>query len=114
MAEKIRNQGAVPLENSYVDLGARINDVDYLFEMKSTTERNAHSQARRGLSQLYEYRYIQNLPDAKLVLVLESPLPDKAGWMSDYILNDRDVLLVWDGNNRFYCPDTISEQLAFI
>jgi hypothetical protein len=114
MAQKIRKHGSIPRTNRYVDLSARIDDRDYLFEMKSTTEKNLHHQARRGLSQLYEYRYIQNVPDAKLVLVLETPLTDKMSWMNDYILKDRNVLLVWDGNNRFYCPESISDQLAFI
>ncbi|MDP4199577.1 MAG: hypothetical protein Q8922_15560 [Bacteroidota bacterium] len=114
MAEKIRKHGAVPRMNRYVDLSAKIGDQNYLFEMKSTTETKVHHQARRGLSQLYEYRYIQNVPDAKLVLVLESPLPGKMAWMSDYLLKDRNVLLVWDGNNRFYCPESISDQLTFI
>jgi len=114
MAQKIRKHGSIPRTNRYVDLSARIEDQDYLFEMKSTTETNLHHQARRGLSQLYEYRYIQNVPDAKLVLVLETALPSKMAWMADYITKDRNVLLVWDGNNRFYCPDSISDQLKFI
>jgi hypothetical protein len=114
MAQKIRKHGSIPRTNRYVDLSARIGDQDYLFEMKSTTVTNMHHQARRGLSQLYEYRYIQNVPDAKLVLVLETPLAGKMAWMADYITKDRNVLLVWDGNNRFYCPEGISDQLTFI
>ena len=53
---------------------------DYLFEMKSTTEDNPHAQIRRGLTQLYEYRYVQNVKEAKLVLVIENPLPRENGW----------------------------------
>jgi len=54
MAERLRRCGAVPKANRYVDLSARLDEKDYLFEMKSTTEDNPHAQIRRGLSQLYE------------------------------------------------------------
>jgi vacuolar-type H+-ATPase catalytic subunit A/Vma1 len=114
MAERLRQRGAIPKANRYVDLSARLDEEDYLFEMKSTTEDNPHSQIRRGLSQLYEYRYIQNVEKAKLVLVIENPLPRKNHWMEDYLLNDRGVLLVWDGNGKFHCPPSIRKQLEFL
>ena len=114
MAERLRQRGAVPKANRYVDLSARLNDEDYLFEMKSTTEDNPHSQIRRGLSQLYEYRYIQNVAKAKLVLVIENPLPKKNHWMEDYLVRDRGVLLVWDGDGKFHCPANIRNQLSFL
>ena len=41
-----------------------------------------------------EYRYIQNVPAAKLVLVLENPLLRKLSWMGDYLTKDRVILLV--------------------
>jgi hypothetical protein len=82
--------------------------------MKSTTEDNPHAQIRRGLSQLYEYRYIQNVKDAKLVLVIENPLPRENQWMENYLNNDRGVLLVWDGNGRFSCSAEIRRELDFL
>jgi hypothetical protein len=114
MAERLRQRGAIPKANRYVDLSARLDAEDYLFEMKSTTEDNPHSQIRRGLSQLYEYRYIQNVEKAKLVLVIENPLPKKNHWMEDYLINDRSVLLVWDGDGKFHCPPSIRKQLEFL
>jgi hypothetical protein len=114
MAERLRQRGAIPKANRYVDLSARLDAEDYLFEMKSTTEDNPHSQIRRGLSQLYEYRYIQNVEKAKLVLVIENPLPKKNHWMEDYLINDRGVLLVWDGDGKFHCPPSIRKQLEFL
>ncbi len=114
MAERLRQRGAVPKANRYVDLSARWAGDDILFEMKSTTEDNPHSQIRRGLSQLYEYRYIQNVKAAKLVLVIENPLPKQNQWMEDYLVNDRGVLLVWDGNGRFNCSPTTRQQLGFL
>lgn len=114
MAERLRQRGAIPKANRYVDLSARWAGADYLFEMKSTTEDNPHSQIRRGLSQLYEYRFIQNVEEAKLVLVIENPLPKQNQWMEDYLLNDRGVLLVWDGNGKFNCSPDIRKELEFL
>lgn len=114
MAERLRQRGAIPKANRYVDLSARWEGDDYLFEMKSTTEDNPHSQIRRGLSQLYEYRYIQNVEKAKLVLVIENPLPKQNQWMEDYLLNDRGVLLVWDGNGKFNCAPNVRKKLEFL
>jgi hypothetical protein len=65
VASKIRDTGAIPKRNRYVDLSALVNDEFYLFEMKSSTDGNAHTQVRRAISQLYEYRYIQQVPDKK-------------------------------------------------
>jgi hypothetical protein len=114
MAERLRQRGAIPKANRYIDLSARWEEADYLFEMKSTTDDNPHAQIRRGLSQLYEYRYIQNVQEAKLVLVIENPLPRKLGWMENYLTNDRGILLVWDGNGRFSCSPEIRKQLEFL
>jgi hypothetical protein len=114
MAERLRQRGAMPKANRYIDLSARWEDADYLFEMKSTTKDNPHAQIRRGLSQLYEYRYIQNVREAKLVLVIENPLPRENRWMENYLINDRGVLLVWDGNEKFNCSPEIRKQLEFL
>jgi hypothetical protein len=114
MAECLRQRGAVPKANRYIDLSARWESSDYLFEMKSTTDDNPHAQIRRGLSQLYEYRYIQNVKEAKLVLVIENPLPKESRWMENYLINNREVLLVWDGNGKFNCPPGIRKQLEFL
>ncbi len=114
MAEQLRKHGALPKANRYVDLSARLNGSDFLFEMKSTTEANPHSQIRKGLSQLYEYRYIQNVPRGKLVLVIEQPLPKKLLWMDKYLVKDRGVLLVWDGDGKFTCSPESKGQLEFL
>ena len=114
MAQRLRTHGAVPKANRFVDLSAHFAETDYLFEMKSTTEINPHTHIRRGISQLYEYRYIQNLPAAKLVLVVENPLPRKLDWLENYLVKDRGVLLVWDGDGKFSCPTEIAPALPFL
>ncbi len=63
---------------------------------------------------VYEYRYIQNVEKAKLVLVIGNPLTKKNQWMKNYLLNDRGVLLVWDDDGKFRCPPSIRNQLEFL
>ncbi|MGH9513437.1 MAG: DUF7226 domain-containing protein [Terriglobales bacterium] len=98
VAAKIRGTGAIPKRNPYIDLSAVVGDDLYLFEMKSTTNLNAHSQIRRAISQLYEYRYLQEEPSAKLVVVIENPPPREKQWIVDYVIKDRKLLIAWDGD----------------
>lgn len=115
VASKIRRAGAIPKQNRYIDLSATINNNQYLFEMKSTTASNTHSQVRKAISQLYEYRYIQNAPDAKLVVVIENPVPKDKRWLIDYVVNDRQLLIAWDGDRtNFHCPDRLRGELCFL
>jgi hypothetical protein len=115
VANKIRLAGAIPKQNRYIDLSATINNNHYLFEMKSTTSANAHGQVRKAISQLYEYRYIQQAPDAKLVVVIENPMPEDKRWLIDYVVNDRQLLIAWDGDRtNLYCPDQLRGELGFL
>lgn len=115
VAEKIRSAGAIPRSNPIVDLAATVSDDDFLFEMKSTTERNVHSQVRKAISQLYEYRYLQNKPSAKLVVVIENPPHAGKQWLIDYVIKDRELLIAWDGDGkRLHCPSQIGRELSFL
>jgi hypothetical protein len=100
VAAKVRQTGAIPKSNRYVDLSAAIQDDLYLFEMKSTTDGNVHGQVRRAISQLYEYRYLQQVPAAKLVVVIENPPPKEKQWIVDYVVKDRKLLIAWDGDRK--------------
>jgi hypothetical protein len=114
LAHRIREKGGIPKSNILVDLATQIQDNKFIFEVKSTTDRNMRGQIRRGISQLYEYRYLQNSPDANLVLVLENPLSEKLGWYQDYLIDDREIYFMWDGDGNFYCPEAIQDNLAFL
>ena len=115
VASKIRDYGEIPRCNNLVDVAARIDGIPYIFEIKSSSEMNARTQVRRGISQLYEYRYLQSIPDAKLVLVIEKPLPKECEWMSDYIIHDRNILFVWDGDKKnLYCHQILRKHLEFL
>lgn len=112
-AERITAAGGIPKSNDLIDLAVNL-DSDFIFEMKSTTDTNVRSQVRKGISQLYEYRYLQNKPDANLVLVVERPIIAPNNWMNEYLENDRDVFVVWDGDDRLFGSPKASEALPFL
>jgi hypothetical protein len=115
VAKRIRAAGGIPRRNRFIDLAARLSNEDYLFEMKSTTRQNVHSQVRGAISQLYEYRYMHNIPTARLVVVIEHPPPRDFRWMVDYVVNDRKLLLAWDGDRRtLQYPEALRPHLSFM
>ncbi len=114
VANQIKKIGAIPRANQLIDLASRIDSASYIFEMKSLTESNARSQIRHGISQLYEYRYLQNSKDSILVLVLEKELPSTERWMQDYLESDRNIKVVWDGNNKLYASKKTQDELRFL
>ncbi len=115
VASQLRKHGSVPRQNQFIDLAATIREDLFIFEVKSTTPKNIREQVRRGVSQLYEYRYIQRAPTAKLVLVLQNPLPIELRWMNEYLSEDRGILPVWDGNLRqLHCQIHHRECLSFL
>lgn len=115
VAGKIKAAGAIPKRNKYIDLSTVWNESLYLFEMKSTRDANAHNQIRGAVSQLYEYRYLQEAPSAKLVVVIENPLPEQKRWLVDYVVKDRGLLIAWDGDRRtLRYPPELSDDLRFL
>lgn len=113
VADRIRHAGGIPKSNQFIDLAANL-DHDYIFEMKSTTKDNVKAQVRKGISQLYEYRYIENKPEASLILVVEKPLLGDNSWMIDYMENDRNIHLVWDGDSNLYGTERTRQQLPYL
>lgn len=113
VSQRIRQNGGMPKSNQLIDLAVRL-DQDYIFEMKSTTDQNVRSQVRKGMSQLYEYRYLQNKPNAKLILVIENPLGTRNSWMLDFMETDRNINLVWDGNEELYGSERARNELGFL
>lgn len=113
VAERIRVAGGIPKSNQFIDLATTLEQ-DYIFEMKSTTEGNVKAQVRKGISQLYEYRYLENKPNANLILVVERPLTGVNSWMIDYVENDRNIHLVWDGDANLYGTEHTKNELPFL
>jgi hypothetical protein len=103
---RIKKSNAIPTSNELIDVATHIDGEDFIIEVKSAGE-SIHQQVRKGLAQLYEYRYLQALPRAKLVLVLETRPSGKHAWISQYLCGDRGIYLVWDasGDDLFTTED---------
>ncbi len=54
-----RDKGYATLSNKHVDLFAHNESKSFLFEVKSTENRNFRVQARKGIVQLFEYDYFE-------------------------------------------------------
>lgn len=118
--EYLRKLGATPFENEHIDLFAKIpKDGSFIFEVKSVTPDNLLSQTRKGLSQLYEYRfrYKEEIGyDVKLCLVLPNE-PNDISWLQDYLCNDREIAVCWftdkgQLNYSNYCESIIKPLLS--
>lgn len=108
-----RLKGIEPQSNMYIDLLIKSN-VTCIFEAKSCTQRNLLSQVRKGISQLYEYRYRLGDKSAVLCLVLQEP-PSSEPWIVEYLINDRKIHVMWLIDNvTFDCPPETSQALSFI
>jgi len=115
MAATITAFGAVPEANKYVDLAATIDSKHYLFEMKSTTSESLHAQVRRAIAQLYEYRYLQELPTGVLCLVLDRRPEGRNGWLVAYLEEDRGIAVCWlEASGKFACSAVSGQQLPFL
>jgi hypothetical protein len=98
VVEKLQARDATPRPNKLVDLSAVVAGETYFFEIKPTTTENFGSQFRLAVSQLYECRYLQHAPDAKLVIIMGSPPATEDEWLIDYGVQSRGVLIAWKGS----------------
>jgi hypothetical protein len=114
VATRVKAAGSVPKSGKLIDLAACHNKENYIFEMKSLSGVNARSQIRQGISQLYEYRYLEQVKDAKLVLVVQTALSGDDSWMTDYVLEDRNINILWDGDGNLYCPKKLHADFRFL
>ena len=100
LEEYLESLGCDPVENDHIDLFAQIpGNGKYLFEVKSISDDNLLSQTRKGVSQLYVYRYRyqdQLGYDVSLCLVLPKR-PEEIDWLEDYLCKDRQIGIIWFG-----------------
>ena len=113
LADRMRAQGMIPESNIFIDLASR-SQKKMLFEIKSCRPENLLSQVRKGISQLYEYRYRHNdLAQAKLVLALESRPTEPLDWLVNYLVGDRSIAVCWlEGNDNLACPSWCEDCLG--
>jgi hypothetical protein len=114
----LRSIGAQPKESDHIDLFAKIpSDGSFIFEMKSGGK-SLLEQIRKGLSQLYEYKYrykaVINDPDISLCLVLPKS-PDSLPWITDYLCLDRNINICWFGENgELVWPSICAAQMEVL
>jgi hypothetical protein len=117
--EFLEGMGAEPLENEHIDLFAKLpSNEKYIFEVKSTTDSNLLSQTRKGVSQLYEYRFrYQHVIGYDVNLCLVFPCePSDIPWLQEYLCIDRDIAIIWfspDGEfgHSSYCSTSVAPLL---
>jgi hypothetical protein len=114
----LRRLGARPTENEHIDLFARIpHDGSFIFEMKSGGE-SILEQIRKGLSQLYEYRfrYRPMLGDSEISLCLVLPeSPGLIPWIIEYLVADREINVCWfDEEGNLAWPDPCDANLEVL
>lgn len=113
LAAKLRANGYSPCENVFIDLYADIEGQAYIFEVKSNSTRNALSQIRKAVSQLYEYRYRSRKDEAVLCIVMQEKPSQE--WIEDYLLHDRGILVCWLVDDlRLECPAECHPLLSSI
>jgi len=106
MDELLRRFNAIPRENPHIDLYADIpGDGSFLFEIKSGGE-NLLDQIRKGISQLYEYRfrYRKVIATETALCLVTKEEPVSPPWMQEYLIRDRGIAVCWfadDGSLQF-------------
>lgn len=117
IASRLRALGEIPLFNDFIDVATTTPGNEKLFEIKSCRPENLLSQVRKGVSQLYEYRYRHpDLQDGNPVLVLEQRPENELEWVIDYLINDRQIMACWlEGDDTLAAPascEAVLGQLA--
>lgn len=117
LEDLLRKKKAKPLQSPHIDLyGVLPSGQAFLFEVKSGGE-SSFEQARKGLSQLYEYRYrYKNVIDARSLLCLVVDVePTDPPWLTDYLCKDRGLCVCWfDADGDLSCAEQCHAQLTIL
>lgn len=96
-------KGIGPIEaTKYIDAFCTVRHAPAIFEIKSITDANELAQCRRAVSQLYEYRFRYQHPNASLWIVF-SRIPT-IKWLVRYLHDDRGIQVLWRENDRLVGP----------
>lgn len=99
------------VENDLIDLYSEDKKDIVIYEMKSMTEINFKSQFRKAIAQLYEYRYIFSVPEARICMVTNFPISTKHKWAVDYLTKDRGIAYEWTDDFKTFECHTNSKPL---
>lgn len=113
--DSLKEIGVTPLENEHIDLYAELADnKKFVFEVKSISTDNLLSQTRKGVSQLYEYRYrYKNIIGYDVNLFLVYPHePKSIPWLQEYLCTDRGIGVLWFEEDKMkfspYCREIVT------
>ncbi len=96
-AAAVEKKGYEPRYTTNIDMYFETPAGTVLAEMKSCHEKNLHSQVRRGLSQLLEYRFVYRVvlgDRVTTLLVVETRPPREKAWLVD-CLRSLGIVLAW-------------------
>jgi len=116
LAQAASAVGYAPQANAHIDLYFQMADGSILGEVKSCHQNNLHSQVRRGVSQLLEYRFVYSdelVSPVSLLLVIETPPSARQQWLAEF-LESLVITLCWREPNqdRLITTATIPPALA--
>jgi len=97
LVELAKQEKLLPKYNQNMDIYFETEQGTVLAEIKSCTDTNFHSQFRKGISQLFEYRFLyRDLLGSKvtMLLLMETAPPSEKLWLVDYA-NSLGVTLAW-------------------
>ena len=84
-------------ETQLIDVYANINEVHFIFEIKSITLRNERPQTRNAVAQLLEYAYRYDIHEPQLYLVYSSK--PHTEWLLDF-LHEQHINVIWVDDSK--------------
>ncbi len=97
LAERIKRGRYEPRTTENIDVFFTCEQGSVIIEAKSCTENNIHAQVRKGVSQLFEYRYLYGEDLTKpvhLALAIEAEPGPAASWLVSY-LESLEIAVAW-------------------
>ncbi|TPQ26609.1 hypothetical protein C2U70_31440 [Bradyrhizobium guangdongense] len=97
LVHEVKSQGLSPRYNQNIDLFFNTPNGSVLVEVKSCTDSNFHSQFRKAVSQLFEYRFLYKhllKPKTSMLLLMETSPPKGKEWLVDYAAS-MEIILAW-------------------
>ena len=113
----LRTVNADPYDSQHIDLCAQIpGDGTFVFEMKSGGV-NLLAQIRKGLSQLYEYRFrYRDVLEGEITLcmVLAHEPTQLLPWIEQYLCIDREICVCWFDAEQIVVPDQCAARMDIL
>ena len=106
-ADALLAQGISPHATALIDMLFARDGISVIMEMKSCHAGNLRSQVRRGVSQLFEYRYLHRdalSEKTMLVLVLETQPSGRNAWLLGY-LDWLGVTAIWKDERHAFAME---------